>query len=111
MVDVISAFEAWREGNYPVFLLRLSLGIVGAGIALAMLFGFVSAGVGFVVFLILAGLSLFGEWIINMIRDDKVERWLSSTPFGTKSGNPFESLAAQNDAWQAFVGIVNGEGL
>jgi hypothetical protein len=104
VVDFISALEAQDEGDLPVFILRLSVALLGGAITLAMFWGFVSAGVGLIVFLVLAALSMFGEWVINLLRDNKIEVWLSRTPFGTEQLDRFMSLPTQNEAWEKLLG-------
>ncbi len=110
LVDIMSAFEAKDRRDQPVFLLRFSVAVIGVIAASSVLLGFMTAGVGFVVFLILAGLSLLGEWVINLVRDDGIEVWLGRTPFGVGQVLSFESLSAQDDAWSELIGVdVRGE--
>lgn len=108
LFDVMTALDARENGDFPVFVLRLSVGIIGGVASLAILFGVMTVGIGFVVFLILAGLSLLGEWLIGLIREDKVEGWLGQTPFGTNEANLFESLASQEEAWIKITKMDSG---
>ena len=108
VVDGISASEAWDRGDIPVFVLRLSVATVGAVATVAMVASFMTAGVGFVVFLVLAALSLLGEWVINLLRDNNIEVWLGQTPFGTGQSELFISLSAQNEAWGKLLGQKSG---
>jgi len=106
--DVMSALEVWRSGDIPVFMLRASIGVIGGIASIAIFINFMPVGVGFIVFLTLAGLSLLGEWVINLIRDNEMEKWLSQTPFGTNLSNLFESMAAQDAALVKLIGIEMG---
>lgn len=92
------------------FFLRLFTGLIGLGASLGILFGFMTAGFGFVVFLVLAGLSLLGDWIVNVITDNKIEIWLGQTPFGIERTVPFESLSAQDVAWKILLGVQDEVG-
>ena len=108
VVDFIGATEAKKDGDYPIAILRLSVSILGALATFGILFGWITAGIGFIVFLVLAALSLLGEWVINLVRDNKIEVWLDRTPFGTEHLERFISLSAQNEAWKKILGQKNG---
>ncbi len=108
VVDVISAFEAKAQGDVPVYRLRLLTAALGIAIAIVTLLNLMTAGIAFVAFLVLAGLSLLGEWLINLVRDNKIEVWLGQTPFGIDRPEKFESLTAQNKAWQKLINPNNG---
>jgi len=108
VVDGISAFEAKEQGDRPIYYLRFLTAGLGVVASMAMLFSFMTAGVGLIVFLLLAALSLFGEWVINLLRDNKIEVWLNQTPFGTEYSERFISLSSQNEAWDKLLGQKNG---
>jgi hypothetical protein len=81
-LDLWKAIEEFKEGDIPMGIL-FSVTAVAGGIATwLVLVGTLTAGAGFVVLLILGALTLLGEWLIDLIRDDKIEVWLNKTPFG-----------------------------
>ena len=105
VVDVISAYDAQTQGDYPIFILRSSIAFLGAVATVAMVFNFMAVGFGIFVFLAIAGLSLLGDWIVNLLRDNKIEQWLDKTPFGNNESGPFASLAQQNKVWDELLGL------
>ncbi|MBD8577920.1 hypothetical protein IFR09_15630 [Pseudomonas syringae] len=108
VVDVISAFEVKAQGDVPIYRLRLLTAALGIAIATVTRLNLMTAGIAFVAFLVLAGLSLLGEWLINLVRDNKIEVWLGQPPFGIDRPEKFESLTAQNKAWQKLINPNNG---
>lgn len=104
VVDVISGLEAKDNGDYPIAILRLSVAGITVAATVAMFLSAITAAVGFIIFLVLAALSLFGEWVINLVRDNKIEVWLGRTPFGTEQSERFISLSAQDEAWEILLG-------
>ena len=105
VVDVISAYDAQTQGDYPIFILRSSIAFLGAVATVAMVFNFMAVGFGIFVFLAIAGLSLLGDWIVNLLRDNKIEQWLDKTPFGNNESGHFASLAQQNRVWDELLGL------
>ena len=67
-----------------------------------------TAGVGIILFLTIAALSLLGEWIIDLLRENKIEQWLDKTPFGNNESTPFVSWAEQDNAWNELLGLSVG---
>ena len=108
VVDFISAIEAYKQKDVPILFLRALTAIIGFAASALMLWGVMSAGAGFIVFLVLAVLSLLGDWIINLLRDNKIEVWLNRTPFGAECTERFISLSSQNEAWDKLLGKKNG---
>ena len=110
-VDFISAWEARDKNDYPILFLRGASGILGLTATFLMLFGGMTVGIGIIVFLTIAGLSLLGDWFINLLRDDKIEQWLDKTPFGSNESTPFASSFEQDKAWNELLGLNAGGGL
>ena len=108
VVDVISAFEAKAQGDVPIYRLRLLATALGIAIAIVTRLNLMTAGIAFIAFLVLAGLSLLGERLINLVRDNKTEAWLGQTPFGIDRPEKFESIVVQNEAWQKLFNLKIG---
>ena len=108
IVDLMAAAEAYEKNDMPIFYLRAFTGVVGGVVALALLLGVMSAGVGFIVILVLAGVSLLGEWLISLLHDNKIEKWRDRARFGHASHGSFLSLEAQEIEWDAMLGIEVG---
>ena len=108
IVDLMAAAEAYEKNDMPIFYLRAFTGVVGGVVALALLLGVMSAGVGFIVILVLAGVSLLGEWLISLLHDNKIEKWRDRARFGHASHGSFLSLEAQEIEWNAMLGIEVG---
>ena len=107
-VDFISAWEASNKGDYPVAFLRLAVGSLGLATTVALVVTTMTAGVGIILFLTIAALSLLGEWIIDLLRENKIEQWLDKTPFGNNKSTPFVSWAEQDNAWNELLGLSVG---
>ena len=103
VVDGWKAYESIKSGDIPMAVFYGTTAVAGAVVAYLMFVGAMTAGVGFIVLLVLGLISMLGEWIINLIRDDKVERWLDMTPFGVHEHGRFESPEAQGEAYNAML--------
>jgi hypothetical protein len=103
LVDFASAKEAYERNNIPIFWLKLVTGILGVIVAVLVLTTAMTAGVGLLLFLVLAGLSLLGEWVISLICDNKIEIWVDKTPFGIKDHGDFNSLREQQTSWETLL--------
>lgn len=101
-LDIWRALSAYRDGDYPMAIVFGVSALAGGTVAVLILLGTISAGVGFVVLLVLAAISMLAQWLIGLIRDDKVEKWLQKTPFGVET-EAFDSLEAQSEAWNALL--------
>ena len=108
VVDLMVAAEAYEKNDMPIFYLRAFTGVVGGIVALALLLGIMSAGVGFIIILILAAVSLLGEWVINLLRDNRIEKWLDMAKFGHAYHGEFSSLEVQEHEWNTILGIEVG---
>ncbi len=108
VVDVISAFEAKAQGDVPIYRLRLLTAALGIAIAIVTRLNLMTAGIAFIALLVLAGLSLLGERLINLVRDNKIEVWLGQTPFGIDRPEKFESIVVQSEAWQKLFNLKIG---
>ena len=97
VVDFIAASEAAAVGDKPIAFLRGATGMLGLILTLLVLFGVLSAGLGFLLFLILAGLSMLGDWLINLIRDNQVEIWLDKVSFGVNEHGFFIRQKSRKD--------------
>ena len=109
VVDFIAASEAAAVGDKPIAFLRGATGVLGLILTLLVLFGVLSAGLGFLLFLILAGLSMLGDWLVNLIRDDKVEIWLDKVSFGVNEHGVFHSAEEQERSWCTLMGLAYQE--
>ena len=105
IVDLIGANDAYKTNDMPIFYLRAFTGVVGGIVSLTLLFSVMSAGFGFVVILVLAAVSMLGEWLINLLRDSAVEKWLDRGKFGCAYHGEFLSLEMQENEWNAMLGI------
>ncbi|KAF1016760.1 MAG: hypothetical protein GAK31_00018 [Stenotrophomonas maltophilia] len=103
VVDGWKAYDALKNRDYPMFAFYTTTAVAGAVVVYLMLLGTMTAGVGFIVLLVLGLISMLGEWIINLIRGDKIERWLDMTPFGVHERGEFESLEKQGEAYDAML--------
>lgn len=103
IIDGWKAVDAYKKGDLPMAAVFLTTAVGGAVVAWMMFAGTLTAGVGFIVLLVLAALALLAEWIINRFRDNKIEKWLQKTPFGTKEDGSFGSLSEQEAAWKALL--------
>lgn len=103
VLDYWKAKEAEKQGDVPMYYLYMTTSIAGGAIALLVLFGVLSAGLGFVLMIALALVSMLGEWLINVIRDNKVEVWLDKTPFGKHAHGRFLRLDEQEAAYDALL--------
>ena len=101
-LDIWRAVSAYKDGDYPMTIVFGVSALAGGTVAVLILLGTISAGVGFVVLLVLAAISMLAQWLIGLIRDDKVEKWLQKTPFGVET-EAFDSLEAQSEAWNALL--------
>jgi hypothetical protein len=101
-VDGWKAYDAARSGDIPMAILFGATALAGATVAICVLFGVMTAGVGFVIMILLAIIGMIGEWLINLVRDDKIEIWLNKTPFGTHEHGVFQSLSEQEAAYAAL---------
>ena len=111
VVDGISAKEALDKNDYPLFILRATTASLGVAATAALAITTMTAGVGIALFLTIAALSLLGEWIINLLRENKIEQWLDKTPFGNNESAPFASWVEQDNAWNELLGLSAGGGL
>ncbi|SOZ63291.1 conserved membrane hypothetical protein [Cupriavidus taiwanensis] len=103
VLDFGKAWKARQEGDNAIFLLYTASGFLGVVIAFLVLGGLLTAGVGFVLMLALALLGMLGEWLINVIRDNKVEVWLDKTVFGRHRHGRFNGLDEQEAAYQTLI--------
>ncbi|CAM3365266.1 T6SS effector BTH_I2691 family protein [Cupriavidus taiwanensis] len=103
ILDYWKAKDAKAQGDVAMYRLYITTSVVGGAIASLMLFGLLSAGLGFVLLLALALVSMLGEWMINVIRDNKVEIWLDKTPFGMHKHGRFLKLDEQESAYQSLL--------
>lgn len=108
VVDVISGVEFFKQRDYWRAGLRFTTAALGAYIVALILFSSMTAGFGFVLFLILAGISLLGEWLIGLFKNDDIENWLSKTIFGVGSADIYGSYEEQEVAWFSLVGNDGG---
>lgn len=111
VVDGISAKEALDKNDYPIFILRATTASLGVAATAALAITTMTAGVGIALFLTIAALSLLGEWIINLLRENKIEQWLDKTPFGNNESSPFASWVEQDTAWNELLGLNAGGAL
>ncbi|SOY73565.1 T6SS effector BTH_I2691 family protein [Cupriavidus taiwanensis] len=102
-LDAWKGWQAVMRGDVPMAVLYFSSALAGGIIAGLMLFGLLSAGLGFLLLLALALLSMLGEWLINIIRDNKVEIWLDKSPFGRHEHGRFKHLKEQEFAYEAMM--------
>ncbi|WP_157476853.1 hypothetical protein [Lysobacter sp. Root690] len=103
IVDGWKALDAYKKGDIPMAAVFLTTGVGAAVVAWMMFAGTLTAGVGFIILLVLAALALLAEWIINRFRDNKIEKWPQKTPFGTKEDGSFASVSDQEAAWKALL--------
>ena len=103
MIDGWKAYDAYKRNDVPMIAFYTVTAISGAVVAILMLAGVMTAGVGFIVLLVLGLISMLGEWLINLIRDDKIERWLDMTPFGVHNHGSFDSVDTQDEAYNAML--------
>ncbi|MDZ5842437.1 T6SS effector BTH_I2691 family protein [Stenotrophomonas maltophilia] len=103
VVDGWKMYESIKTGDIPMAVFYGTTAVAGAVVAYLMFVGAMTAGVGFIVLLVLGLISMLGEWLINLIRDDKVERWLDMTPFGVHEHGRFESPEKQVEAYNAML--------
>lgn len=102
VVDGWKAYDAAKSGDIPMAILFGATALGGTIVALCVLFGTITAGVGFVIMIILAIIGFVGEYLINLIRDDKIEVWINMTPFGAHNHGQFESMEDQEKAYVAL---------
>ncbi|WP_152984527.1 T6SS effector BTH_I2691 family protein [Stenotrophomonas terrae] len=103
VVDGWKAMDAIRKGDIPMAVFYGVTAISGVVVSILMLAGVLTVGVGFVVLLVLGLLSMLGEWLINLVRDDKIEVWIDKTPFGVNNHGRFESVEDQETAYNALM--------
>lgn len=103
VIDGWKAYDAYKRNDVPMVAFYTVTAISGAVVAILMLAGVMTAGVGFIVLLVLGLISMLGEWLINLIRDDKIERWLDMTPFGVHNHGSFDSADTQDEAYNAML--------
>ena len=104
LVDLMSGLEALGNGDLLTAGLRFATAGLGALIVILVVFSSMTAGVGFILFLMVAGISMLGDWLIGMFKKNGVEIWLDKTPFGAEKVNGYESFEAQQNAWFSMVG-------
>ncbi|MBC3974068.1 MULTISPECIES: T6SS effector BTH_I2691 family protein [Xanthomonas translucens group] len=102
-IDGWKSVDAYRKGDIPMTVFYAVTAVSGAVVAILMLAGVLTAGVGFIILLVLGFISMLGEWLINLIRDDKVEVWLDKTPFGVHEHGRFGSVEEQDEAYNALM--------
>lgn len=102
VVDGWKFYEAAKSGDIPMAILFGATAVGGAVVAVCVLFGWMTAGIGFIIMIVLAIIGFVGEWLINLIRDDKIEIWINKTPFGAHDHGRFESLEDQEAAYVAL---------
>lgn len=103
VVDGWKAMDAYDRGDLPMAVLFGTTAVAGGVVAVLMFVGVVTVGAGFVILLLLGLASMLGEWIINRIRDDKIEVWLDKTPFGVHEHGAFYTIDEQELAYKTMM--------
>ncbi|WP_276569423.1 T6SS effector BTH_I2691 family protein [Pseudomonas paralactis] len=105
IVDLMSGIEAFKQGDFWTAGLRFTTAVLGVVIVILVVFTTMTAGVGLLLFMALAGISFLGDWLIGLFKDNKIEAWINRTPFGTSAGDGYYDLDEQQSELNTLLGI------
>ncbi len=102
-LDIWKAWSAAQRGDRTTAVFFGATGLASFIVAGLMAAGILTLGVGFIVLIVLALLSLLGQWLIDMFTDNELEEWIARTPFGENGKGRFISLEEQVVAWNKII--------
>lgn len=102
-LDLWKAWDAWKRGDLPAAAFFTATGLSALVVGGLMVAGVMTLGVGFVVLIVLALLSLLGGWLIDLFTDNDIEKWVDQTPFGNQRHGRFKAIGDQVIGWNKVI--------